>query len=133
LKVWERNAKIAGKVYAATRCVYCAKQCSFDVASLQSHHDESQNHTLTNKYKTKSFLQMIGRIPVPQAPIDNAMKAVVKVEKGRVKVENEGEIISKTMERATRMKIERGLGGSRQSIRSWMESATRRLRKRSCR
>jgi hypothetical protein len=30
------------------------------------HRDQSKNHTLTIKYKTKSFLQMIGRIPVSQ-------------------------------------------------------------------
>jgi hypothetical protein len=55
-----------------------------------SHADESQNHTLTIKYKAKSFLQIIGRIPVPRAPMDYAMDAAVKVEKDGVKIEKDG-------------------------------------------
>jgi hypothetical protein len=38
--------------------------------------DDSLNHLLTVKYHTKSYLQMIGRIPIPQAEIVKRERAV---------------------------------------------------------
>jgi hypothetical protein len=49
------------------------------------HVDKSQNHTFSINYKTKSFLQIIRRIPVPQEPIETILKVEhdVNVEKER--------------------------------------------------
>jgi hypothetical protein len=72
VKVWERDNKLAGKMTVATRFVSCYLISSFgDVkrgaplnrVSSELHADKSQNHTLTVKYKTRSYLQMIGRVP----------------------------------------------------------------------
>jgi hypothetical protein len=42
--------------------------------------DISRNHTLTIKYKTRSFLQAIGRIPVDKSPKEDIKE--VKIEGG---------------------------------------------------
>jgi hypothetical protein len=56
--------------------------------------DQSQNHTFTIKYKTRSFLQMIGRVEKNQVKRDrDESPDLLDVPNQRVKVENEVVIV----------------------------------------
>jgi hypothetical protein len=72
-RVYEQDEVIAGKISVGTRSTFISNNSSFGEPILQdhvldleadAHPDTSQNHTLTIKYKTRAFLQGIGRIPV---------------------------------------------------------------------
>jgi hypothetical protein len=103
VKVWEQDKKIAGKISLATRYAsILSLPQSFGVAeqvkvvsrvTSKPHRDTSQNHTLTIKYKTKTFLQMIGRIPVVQELKRDRVESPDLVEHAhpkKIKVEMEG-------------------------------------------
>jgi hypothetical protein len=97
LKVWERDKKIAGKMTVATRYLSIVLIFNFSFGEARqirksscvicdNHPDESQNHTFTIKYKTRSFLQMIGRIPKTQEIVADG---IVQDEINLVKIESE--------------------------------------------